>query len=81
MWRLNYSFVGDFVLLIMGRHHPSRKTAEPPRAAAVPQREVMVQLSKLSALRAAGILADEEFNEKKAERLRRLMAGPKNQPH
>jgi hypothetical protein len=69
--------------LIMGTH-PSQNTAEQPAppamvdqpaadpGTAVPQHDVMVQLTKLSELRAAGILTDEEFNEKKAELLRRL---------
>lgn len=69
--------------LIMGTH-PSQSTNPPPpplepgrtatvgAGGAAPQEDVMAQLGKLGELRAAGILTDEEFNEKKAELLRRL---------
>jgi hypothetical protein len=62
--------------LILGTH-PSQAPQDlaavaPARAAAAPQADVMVQLSKLADLKTAGVLTDDEFSQKKVELLARL---------
>lgn len=67
--------------LILGTH-ASQKTPESttpagpnyatPTLSATPQNDVTVQLAKLGDLKAAGVLTEEEFNQKKSELLARL---------
>ena len=63
--------------LILGTH-PGQKAqdftavARPAQAAAAPQNDLMAQLAKLGELKAAGVLTNEEFSQKKSELLARL---------
>lgn len=63
--------------LILGTHWSQRELVghELQKAALAPdarQEDVMAQLAKLGELRTAGVITDEEFDQKKAEFLRRL---------
>lgn len=67
--------------LIMGTHPsqtvqvsaaPATSAYTAPVAAAAPQDDLMAQLAKLGDLKTAGVLTEEEFNQKKTELLARL---------